>query len=85
MNRHPLSVWSLIVGLLFAATAVAGVARDHGVVTGDQLLIAIPLALIGLGVAGLTLSLARPSTPSPQPVDPTADSQADLAETAEEV
>ncbi|MET0740598.1 MAG: hypothetical protein ABWZ26_03490 [Candidatus Nanopelagicales bacterium] len=58
MKRHELDVFSLVCGLVFAAVAVVYLvaAATDSEVEGRWV---IPLALIGLGVAGLVGSVVR--------------------------
>ena len=71
MRRHELDLLSLVTGLVFVAIAVAYLVAEYAgrdVSAGWVL----PLALIGLGLAGLTGSLRRglradPDQPVPIP------------------
>ncbi len=64
MKRHDLDLVSLISGAVFAIVAVvhlAGAAADEGV----DLAWLVPLALVGLGVAGLAGALRGPQEAAP--------------------
>lgn len=52
MNRHTLDPVSLVAGLVFAAVAVIYLVQAHTSVDVDGRWV-LPLALIGLGVAGV--------------------------------
>ena len=52
MNRHTLDPVSLVAGLVFAAVAVVYLVQAHSSVDIDGRWV-LPLALIGLGVAGV--------------------------------
>jgi uncharacterized integral membrane protein len=72
MKRHPFDVTSLISGLVFVIVAAVYLvaAANHQYIDGRWLL---PLALIGLGVAGVAGAIAaatrqRAASP-PTPVD----------------
>lgn len=64
MIRHPLDVFSLLVGLLSIAGSTAWLLLEHGYVATDQLLWAGPVALVIVGVVAVAASL-RPRPPSP--------------------
>lgn len=52
MRKHPIDLFSLISGLLFTGFAVAYIVGAYTDVRLDARL-ALPLALVGLGLAGL--------------------------------
>ena len=52
MRKHPIDLFSLISGLLFTAFAIAYIVGAYTDVRLDARL-ALPLALVGLGLAGL--------------------------------
>ncbi len=52
MRKHPIDLFSLISGLLFTGLAVAYIVGAYTDIRLDARL-ALPLALVGLGLAGL--------------------------------
>lgn len=52
MRRHPIDLFSLICGLLFTGFAIAYIVGAYTDLRLDARL-ALPLALVGLGLAGL--------------------------------
>lgn len=52
MRKHPLDLFSLISGLLFTGFAIAYIVGAYTDIRLDARL-ALPLALVGLGLAGL--------------------------------
>jgi hypothetical protein len=67
MIRHPLDLFSLVLGLLCLTGAAAWLALDRGYVDVDELLWAAPVALVLVGVVGIGASLSRrPAAPDGQ-------------------
>lgn len=58
-GRHPLSVGSLVVGLIFCGIAFAWLLNATNVLHADDLQWAIPVLLVGVGVIGVVASIAR--------------------------
>ena len=61
MRKHPIDLFSLISGLLFTALAVAYIVGAYTDVRLDARL-ALPLVLVGLGLAGLAGAMVRAAT-----------------------
>jgi hypothetical protein len=76
VSRHDADLTSLIAGLVFVAIGVAYLLNAMDVVEVDAKWV-VPLALVGLGLAGLAGSLTRVSRdrrdrgsePAPEPED----------------
>jgi hypothetical protein len=77
VSRHDVDIMSLIAGLVFVAVGVAYLLSAMDVIEVEAKWV-VPLALIGLGVAGLAGSLLRMSRgqrtdlgtqPGPDPAD----------------
>ncbi|GAB3414958.1 hypothetical protein [Flindersiella endophytica] len=58
-GRHPLSVGSLVVGLIFCGIALAWLLNATNVLHADDLQWAIPILLVGVGAIGVGASIAR--------------------------
>ena len=72
MKRHPLDLLSLLLGVVFLIVALAYVAGDLTDAI-PSLQIAMPLMLVGLGVAGVVGAVtAQPRRSSPRPMRPPA-------------
>lgn len=61
MNSHRMRWDALIFAVAFAVVIGVWAALAYGDVTVDQLLVAGPVALIVVGVAGIALTLRRSS------------------------
>lgn len=59
--RHPLSPFTLVIGLVLASIGGIWLLRENDVVDTDQLAVAGPVALIVIGVLGIALTLRRRS------------------------
>jgi hypothetical protein len=71
MNRHPLDATSMICGVVFAV--VAGVYLTGAATGGDvNSRWVLPLALIGLGVAGVVGAVTSAARQRPAPPVPAA-------------
>lgn len=58
-GRHPLSVGSLVVGLIFCGIALAWLLNATNVLHADDLQWAIPVLLVSVGVIGVVASIGR--------------------------
>ncbi len=56
MRRHPIDVFSLIAGLLFASLSISYIVSAYTTWRLDARLI-VPLLLVGLGIGGLAAAL----------------------------
>ena len=61
MNQHPFNPWSFVAGVLFLLVAVGGAVVAADVASPRDLLTAVPVVLIALGVGGLALTFRRVS------------------------
>lgn len=59
MIRHPLDLFSLVLGLLSLAGATTWLLLDRDYVRVDELVWAAPVALVIVGVIGVAASLRR--------------------------
>lgn len=64
MIRHPLDLFSLLIGLLSVAGSLAWLLLARGYVDVDDLLWAAPVALVVIGVTAVAASL-RPTAARP--------------------
>lgn len=69
MSRHETDVTALVAGLVFVGIALAYLLDIRPDIDVDGRWV-LPLALIGLGAAGLAASLRRPRPPEPDQQDP---------------
>lgn len=58
-GRHPLSVGSLVLGLIFCGIAFAWLLNATDVLHADDLQWAIPVLLVSVGGIGVVASIAR--------------------------
>lgn len=63
MIRHPLDLFSLVVGVLSLAAAGVWLLLEQGYAESDDLVWAAPAALVIVGVAGIAASLRRTRRP----------------------
>lgn len=59
MNRHPFGFGRFLFGLIFCATALAWIGRDHIGVSASHLAFILPAALIATGVVGIVATLRK--------------------------
>lgn len=59
--RHPLSPFTLVIGLVLAAIGGIWLLRENDLVDTEQLAVAGPVVLIVVGVLGIALTLRRRS------------------------
>lgn len=79
MRRHALDPVSLVAGLVFSAVAIAYLVEAHTGINIDGRWV-LPLALIGLGIAGVLGALGAATRQRHGPVAPV--SQTDTGEPA---
>ncbi|WP_313406017.1 hypothetical protein [Aeromicrobium sp.] len=61
MNTHPMRWDALVFGVLFALVVAAWAALEWELVSAGALVVAGPVALILVGIAGIALTLRRKS------------------------
>ena len=59
MNRHPFGFGRFLFGLIFCATAIMWIGRDHLGVSASQVAIVAPATLIAIGVIGIIATLRK--------------------------
>ncbi|MBM9462148.1 hypothetical protein JL108_01730 [Aeromicrobium sp. YIM 150415] len=59
MNIHPFRVTPFVFGVLFLLVAAGWTALEYDVMTGAQLRLAGPIALIVIGLIGVALTFRR--------------------------
>ena len=69
MSRHDTDITALVAGLVFVGIALAYLLDIRPDIDVDGRWV-LPLALIGLGAAGLAASLRRPRAPEADQQDP---------------